>query len=73
MNKKDIPVLYERLEDCCGCSACIVSCPANAIAMKVDHEGFEYPYVDEDKCIRCYKCLNVCPVRTEKYNKEQPV
>lgn len=47
--------------DCTGCGACRVSCPVDAIEMKSDKEGFLYPYVDYDKCIKCNKCNLVCP------------
>lgn len=23
-----------------------------------DEEGFEYPQIDENKCVRCYQCIN---------------
>ena len=53
---KPIPVLYERKEDCCGCTACYAICPKSAIEMKEDEEGFEYPHIQEDKCVRCGMC-----------------
>ena len=28
-----------------------------------DEDGFEYPQVDAEKCIRCYLCLKVCPFK----------
>lgn len=28
-----------------------------------DEEGFEYPQIDEKKCIKCYQCLKVCPFK----------
>lgn len=46
--------------DCSGCSACADVCPAAAITMAPDAEGFLYPVVDADKCIRCGKCDKVC-------------
>lgn len=55
-----LPVLYENKENCCGCTACYAICPVGAIAMKPDDEGFLYPAVDGDKCVRCYRCLSVC-------------
>lgn len=60
---KSIPILYERKEDCCGCSACYAICPRQAICMSEDEEGFEYPYINENLCIRCYRCLSVCPFK----------
>mgnify|MGYP002095621881 CR=1 FL=1 len=58
-----MPLLYKEKEDCCGCTACYAICPVNAICMVEDSEGFEYPLVDERKCIKCYKCLKVCPFK----------
>ena len=34
-----------------------------AISMLPDEEGFMYPTVDANMCIRCYKCLSVCPYK----------
>ena len=61
--KRELPVLFERKEECCGCTACYAICPNNAITMSEDYEGFEYPCVDEKQCVRCYKCLIVCPIK----------
>ena len=63
---KLIPVLYERKEDCCGCTACYAICPKHAISMVEDEEGFLYPEINEENCIRCGSCLNVCPIRAVK-------
>lgn len=63
---KVIPVLFNKKEECCGCTACYAICSMNAISMKEDEEGFEYPVIEQDKCIRCYKCIQVCPMKTEK-------
>lgn len=48
--------------DCCGCAACRSRCPAGAIAMRPDTEGFLYPHVDKAKCIECGACRRVCPI-----------
>lgn len=52
-------------KDCCGCKACIYSCPVNCIAPSVDDEGFVYPNVDSNKCIHCGRCEKVCPLITQ--------
>lgn len=65
MEKKK-PVLYERKEDCCGCTACYVICPKNAISMQPDEEGFEYPSIDEEKCVGCGMCMKVCLIKEAK-------
>ena len=31
--------------------------------MNIDEEGFEYPIIDENKCIRCNQCIKVCPFK----------
>ena len=61
---KELPILFIEKEECCGCSACYAACPKNAISMLADEDGFEYPQVDAEKCIRCYFCLRVCPFKS---------
>ena len=63
MFMKNEPILYKKKEECCGCTACYAICPRKAIIMVNDDEGFEYPQIDENKCIRCYLCMNVCPIK----------
>ena len=46
--------------NCCGCTACSNICLHQAITMIPDSLGFLYPKVDEDKCINCGLCDNVC-------------
>ena len=62
--------------DCCGCTACSVSCPKNAISMQYDALGFLYPIIDNEKCINCGKCDKVCAFN-DNYDKsnnfEKPV
>lgn len=45
---------------CCGCHACFNICPVGAIQMQSDKEGFLYPMIDEEKCVKCGKCASVC-------------
>ena len=61
--ERDLPELYSKREDCCGCTACYAVCPVQAIVMRPCEEGFLYPVVDADKCVRCFKCISVCPVK----------
>ena len=60
---KSIPILFIQKTQCCGCTACYAICPKSAITMIEDDEGFDYPVIDENECIRCYQCLNVCPIK----------
>lgn len=68
--EKKIPNLFEKKENCCGCSACYAICPVSAIAMKADDEGFLYPVINADICIRCCKCLSVCSFKKAQDRKK---
>lgn len=46
---------------CCGCSSCANSCPAGAIEMRRNEEGFLMPKVDKGKCTDCGLCDKRCP------------
>ena len=58
-------------ENCCGCHACYSICPVNAIKMKRDEKGFEYPVVDKEKCINCDLCKKVCPIINNMQNDKK--
>lgn len=47
---------------CVGCESCVQVCPAQALEMKMDAEGFFYPVLDEQRCSRCGLCATACPV-----------
>ena len=55
-------------KDCCGCKMCGDLCPAEAIRFVTDHEGFWYPQVDNEKCVKCGLCVKKCPVLNETVN-----
>lgn len=47
---------------CTGCTACASICPTDAIRMVRDDEGFLTPQVNEESCVHCGKCHQVCPI-----------
>lgn len=49
-------------KNCCGCSACVQRCPKQCVRLEEDTEGFLYPKVDEEACIKCGLCEKVCPI-----------
>lgn len=55
--------------DCSGCAACANICPRNAIEMIRDAEGFAYPKINPELCIKCGKCDATCPALNFKKNE----
>jgi coenzyme F420-reducing hydrogenase beta subunit len=54
---------------CSGCMSCVNICPKAAIKIeKID--GFEYPYIDEEICIKCGKCNIACPIINKLEEKQ---
>lgn len=48
-------------KDCTGCGACVQICPKHCIKMIADKEGFLYPDIDNNICIKCDICNRTCP------------
>lgn len=57
-----IQILPDKKQECCGCSACSQICPQKCISIVEDREGFVYPEIDADRCIKCNLCEKVCPI-----------
>lgn len=56
-----MPLRILHIPDICtGCGACVSVCPVRALALSYNDEGFYYPELDEDKCIRCGMCEKIC-------------
>ncbi len=51
---------------CCGCGVCKTVCPQSAISIAVDGNGFLQANVNVDNCIKCRKCIAVCPFNGKK-------
>ena len=47
---------------CTGCKACGDQCPTHCITFKNEGDGFWYPQINHDTCIKCHSCERVCPV-----------
>jgi Fe-S-cluster-containing hydrogenase component 2 len=59
-DKKDMALLVEQSR-CPQNHPCpsVRVCPVGALSQK----GYGAPAVDEDKCIKCGKCVRFCPMR----------
>ncbi|MCI9461017.1 MAG: 4Fe-4S binding protein [Oscillibacter sp.] len=69
--REDGPLLADRTH-CTGCSACAAACPKDAIALVRDREGFAFPQVDLEKCVRCGICTRTCPMLQEREPRPLP-
>lgn len=67
-----LPVLFRDESECSACGACRNSCPQSAITMEYTREGFLFPQIDKDRCIRCGVCKRVCNYQKE-YPKNRPL
>ena len=58
-----MPLKILHINDTCtGCGACVSACPKNALTLSYNDEGFYYPHLNEDLCVRCKLCEKVCHV-----------
>lgn len=60
------------VEQCSGCGACVNICPRKCLTMKRNYQGFDYPEIDEDKCIKCGQCEKVCHAVLQSYEERTP-
>lgn len=56
----NVLTLKNVLNSCTGCGACAIVCPQKCIVMEIDIYGFFSPVIDEQSCIDCGKCTQVC-------------
>ena len=54
-------IKIDDISRCCGCMACVQSCPVGCITTELNEQGLEYPVANVDKCINCNLCERVCP------------
>ncbi len=66
--------ILNDMNQCYGCGACENACPVGAITLRYNDEGFLHANVDDDKCVNCMKCKNVCIVhkKVEDKNSDAP-
>lgn len=68
--EKEEPPKAETIEaigiKCTGCGVCELICPKNAIKMVTNEEGFKYPEIDNEKCVKCGLCVSKCHTASYK-------
>lgn len=60
------------VKDCFGCGVCAAACPKTTISIKLNQNGFYEPQVDENRCIDCAICRNVCSFINPGLSLENP-
>lgn len=55
-------ILFHKKSECSGCGACQAICPQNTISMHVI-DGFYYPVINRKNCIKCKRCIEICPFK----------
>lgn len=63
-------ISINKKTDCCGCGACEQICSKKAIQLMPDNEGFWYPKVTEELCVKCGLCIKACPVINQNAERE---
>jgi len=51
---------------CTGCGTCVEECPVGAMSMQ---DGVAA--INDDECIRCGKCHDVCPEEAVRHDSER--
>lgn len=46
---------------CCGCGGCVSACPAKALHLHENENGFFEAFINRNKCVECGICAKVCP------------
>ncbi len=64
-------IVYHIVPEKCyrGCEHCVVVCPAESIK---EHPK-RYKMVDQEKCVKCGNCLEVCPIEYSAVVKLSPI
>ncbi|MBW1699793.1 MAG: 4Fe-4S binding protein [Deltaproteobacteria bacterium] len=54
-------------EMCSGCGFCVAECPVGAIELEDSGKAL----IDEQDCIRCAKCHEICPEDAVRHDSER--
>jgi coenzyme F420-reducing hydrogenase beta subunit len=62
--------LINDIKNCSGCGLCYATCPLNAIK-KVERERGTVYFQADDNCVKCGKCVKLCPSLKDFSNDDQ--
>lgn len=57
---KEEKIIY-NYSQCQQCGVCEMVCPKQAISMKFLENGTHTVSIDDEKCIKCQRCVKCCP------------
>ncbi len=57
--------ILDLQKKCSGCAACADACPADAISIVQNENGFYVPHLNSAACVDCGKCVRICPALEE--------
>ena len=50
---------------CTGCKACLYACRQGAIYFEEANDGYTYPKISKENCIKCGQCISMCPSQNQ--------
>lgn len=56
--------------NCTGCNKCLSHCPVFGANIVANRDGINKIYVDQEKCILCGQCINVCTHRARDFSDD---
>lgn len=57
-------------ENCVGCNKCIYTCPVQGANISYAKQGESYTRIDENKCIMCGACIDICDHSARTYTDD---
>lgn len=60
-------IIYLKEENCQGCNKCIRNCPVHGANIAYTIDGKVKVKVNQEKCIRCGRCIDVCDHNARDY------
>lgn len=65
------PILA-NVRQCSGCVACVDACSKQALSTFMAEDGHIYVSCEENKCVLCHRCEQVCPaINGEEYSSNK--